>query len=79
VARRFYLLFQHHATYWNAGSISKTLGEFSYHQVRSLGPNMLLLVPDTRSERTTTQVRAPLLLGDRPCLGHHSGLPLGHM
>lgn len=61
MARRFYLLFQQHATYWNAGSISKTLGEFSYHQVRSLGHNMLLLVPDTRSERTTTQVSTPLL------------------
>jgi hypothetical protein len=56
VARRFYLLFQQHCTYQNAASISKTLGQFSYHQVRSLGNNMVMMVPDTRSERTPNVV-----------------------
>jgi hypothetical protein len=36
VARRFYLLFQQHCRYDNAASISATLGEYSYHQVRRL-------------------------------------------
>jgi hypothetical protein len=35
VARRFYLLFQQHCRYDNATAISATLGEYSYHQVRS--------------------------------------------
>jgi len=52
VARRFYLLFQQHCTYQNASSISNTLGQFSYHQIRSLGNSMVIMVPDTRSERT---------------------------
>lgn len=56
VARRFYLLFQQHARYDNASTISATLGEYSYHQVRSIGPNVVLLSPDTRSERTINQV-----------------------
>lgn len=59
VARRFYLLFQQHARYDNAVAISKTIGEFSYHLVRNIGPNVILLSPDTRSERTIHQVLPP--------------------
>jgi hypothetical protein len=33
VARRFYLLFQQHCRYDNAHTISKTMGDFCYHQV----------------------------------------------
>eukprot|EP00882_Tetradesmus_deserticola_P007081 GHRQ01007454.1.p1 GENE.GHRQ01007454.1~~GHRQ01007454.1.p1 ORF type:complete len:673 (+),score=308.38 GHRQ01007454.1:542-2560(+) len=56
VARRFYLLFQQHCRYDNATAISATLGEYGYHQVRSIGPNVLLMSPDTRSERSIHQV-----------------------
>jgi len=59
VARRFYLLFQQHCRYDNAAVISKTMGEFSYHMVRNIGPNIILLSPDTRSERTRHQVVPP--------------------
>lgn len=31
--RRFYLLFQQHCRYDNATTISKTMGEYSYHMV----------------------------------------------
>ncbi len=33
VARRFFLLFQMHCNYASATTISKTIGDFSYHQV----------------------------------------------
>lgn len=32
--RRFYLLFQQHCRYDNATTISRTIGEYSYHMVR---------------------------------------------
>lgn len=31
--RRFYLLFQQHCRYDNATTISRTIGEYSYHMV----------------------------------------------
>eukprot|EP00879_Flechtneria_rotunda_P009341 GHRR01009780.1.p1 GENE.GHRR01009780.1~~GHRR01009780.1.p1 ORF type:complete len:646 (+),score=209.66 GHRR01009780.1:188-2125(+) len=59
VARRFYLLFQQHCRYDNATFISNTMGEYSYHQVHNIGPNVLMILPDTRSERTIHQVLPP--------------------
>jgi hypothetical protein len=35
--RRFYLLFQQHCRYDNAVTISRTMGEYSYHMVRPAG------------------------------------------
>lgn len=57
VARRFYLLFQQHCTYANAAAISRIVpGCYGYHQVRHLGNNAILMVPDSRTERSPTQV-----------------------
>jgi hypothetical protein len=36
LCRRFYLLFQQHCRYDNATTISRTMGEYSYHMVRLL-------------------------------------------
>lgn len=67
VARRFYLLFQHHCRYDNAAAISKTLAGgpqsscYSYSTVRNVGPDAILMCPDTRSERSIHQVRCGCL------------------
>lgn len=58
VARRFYLLFQQHCRYDNAQTVSKIMGEYSYHQV-----NYCTAASDSLLSPACTGVR---ILG--PCL-----------
>lgn len=58
-----YLLFQHHTTHEILRNVNNDLDLFTltgngWHFVKYLGPAVVLIGPDTRSERTTTQVMA---------------------
>ncbi|MCJ1425690.1 hypothetical protein MMC29_003590 [Sticta canariensis] len=54
IARRFYLLFQHHTTLPRAQELSHLFGarNESYSFVKLLGPQVALVAPDSRSERS---------------------------
>ncbi|KAK1819223.1 hypothetical protein LTR12_006413 [Friedmanniomyces endolithicus] len=58
-----YLLFQHHTTQEILRNVSNDIDLFTitgtgWHFVKYLGPSVVLVGPDTRSERTTQQVMA---------------------
>ncbi|KAF2717875.1 hypothetical protein K431DRAFT_288122 [Polychaeton citri CBS 116435] len=58
-----YLLFQHHTSHEILRNVNNDIDLFTitgtgWHFVKYLGPSVVLVGPDTRSERTTTQVMA---------------------
>ena len=58
-----YLLFQHHTTYEILRNVRGDLDLFTitghgWHYIKFLGPAVVVVGPDTRSERTVTQVMA---------------------
>ncbi|OQO07597.1 hypothetical protein B0A48_07294 [Cryoendolithus antarcticus] len=58
-----YLLFQHHTTFEILRNVSNDIDLFTitgtgWHFVKYFGPSVVVVGPDTRSERTTSQVMA---------------------
>lgn len=58
-----YLLFQHHTTFEILRAVSNDIDLFTitgqgWHFVKYLGPSVVVVGPDTRSEKTTSQVLA---------------------
>ena len=60
VGRRFYLAFQQHTSLQSAHQQANLFGAGqSFSFVRQLGPNVALVAPDVRAERTRKQVVSP--------------------
>lgn len=58
-----YLLFQHHTTFEILRNVNNDIDLFTitgtgWHFLKYLGPSVVIVAPDTRSERTQTQVMA---------------------
>jgi phosphodiesterase/alkaline phosphatase D-like protein len=58
-ARRFYLLFQQHATEASIRELNHTFGKLGFSEIKLLGNHVALWVLDNRSERTRERIAAP--------------------
>lgn len=58
-AKRFYLLFQQHTTEARVPQLSDMFGHRGFSMVKQCGPQLALVIPDARAERTKPQVIDP--------------------
>ncbi|KAL0040536.1 hypothetical protein WJX77_010023 [Trebouxia sp. C0004] len=58
-AKRFYLLFQQHTTEARVSQLSDMFGHRGFSMVKQCGPQLALVIPDARAERTKPQVIDP--------------------
>ncbi|KAL0045166.1 hypothetical protein WJX82_010887 [Trebouxia sp. C0006] len=58
-AKRFYLLFQQHTTEPRVSQLTDMFGHRGFSMVKQCGPQLALVIPDARAERTKPQVIDP--------------------